>query len=168
MHVEEFGLPNPNPDLFTVDWAKGNLCQPSQDYFYIGKTDPSVYEMVVQPPIGGCDTVMLSGSKAASYVNFGFDFKDSPISSAKRCHDYDPSVRLVYWPGHDCFLASHPTDEAELEAAFDARDYSKWKLHRLTWGGQPEPMLKAQRLGDGGFNVVNFACNPAGNHIFWP
>ncbi len=122
-------------------------------------------------------TLMLRGSESAHYILISIEKyvaiytpegAINVITSIKRCRDYDPSIRLVEYPGHDFFLTSFPDDPAQLDLPFDQRDYSKWTLHKVTWSNDPTPEMQTTPFGPSGFNVVNFAVNPEATYIFWP
>jgi len=143
----------------------------------IGDIDPTVYEAdfcpgsYVSDPLYGVPWyLMLRGSNKAHYVrtvlsNYSPDgiFR---FTTPKPCGDFDPSVRLVWSPGVDGFLASYPDDPAQLTCAADEKDYSKWSLHKITWTTTNSPQLQVEPIGPSGFNVVNFAVR--GDFIFWP
>lgn len=82
------------------------------------------------------------------------------------CGDLDPSIRLVWCPAVSGFLASYPSDPAQLELADDERDYSQWSLHKFTWTNDKTPKMQVEPIGPTGFNVLNFVCR--GNFLFWP
>ena len=130
--------------------------------------DLSVFEHVLYPKIADKYTLMLRGSQKSFYYLVGLDTDAGAFSSATRCKDYDTSTRLVYWPGHDCFLLSYPTDTTQLGKAQGERDYSSWTLHKATWGTGATPELQMSAIGPQGFNIAAFALNQAGTFMFWP
>lgn len=163
---------DPHLGVLIIDWFSGEIARPDLSAFDIGDFDSSVYELVVHPltlwTTKSAYTLMLRGAETASYVLLSVNTRMGSVDFLVRCEDYDPNVRLVPWPGHDCFLASFPNDDSALGAGPDEHDYAQWTLHQLNWSDDPKPRLVGDKVGPQGFNVGNFACNPAGSFLFWP
>ena len=111
---------------------------------------------------------MMHGSQTSHYWQLKFNFYDNTLTEFVRCADYDPTIRLVYWKGHDAFLVAYPTDESQLNASADQRDYSSWTLHQARWTDDPTPELQVDPIGPDNFTIVNFGVSPDGLYIFWP
>lgn len=136
--------------------------------------------------------IMLRGAKQVHYLSMYLNVETVSDNSrefhvynhATSAGDLDPSIRLVPCPAQGYFLASYPADQAELSLPADQRDYASWTLHKVTcvnsgdydayedidsfswhrWNAN----LEFEPIGPSGFNVVNFAVNPAGTFLFWP
>jgi len=115
-------------------------------------------------------TLMVRGSEKCHYLLLNVDLYDTsnPLSSVQRCEDYSPSIRLVPCGKRGYYFTSYPDDPAQLALPVSSQDYSKWSLHKVVWSKDAKPRLQATSAGPLGFNVVNFAVNPAGTYIFWP
>ncbi|MBP3885812.1 MAG: hypothetical protein J6D54_12875 [Olsenella sp.] len=121
--------------------------------------------------------VMVRGANKAHYRSM---FVVQSTYSGDHSHtagagDYDPSIRLVPCRAQGYYLASYPTDKAQLDLPADQRDYSSWTLHKVTVSNTSyddpwnySASLEFTPIGPSGFNVMSFAVNPAGTFLFWP
>ncbi len=138
--------------------------------------------------LGKAYTLMLTSLMKETYLyimRLGFDEDDNPVvTSAKQAPTLETSTHLVWWPNHDSFLTSFPTEEYLAEINENGLwknplewDRSKWVLQKCWWVEEHDspydetlttPVLRFKQIGPDGFSFSNFGVNSAGTFIFWP
>ena len=136
----------------------------------------TLHRMTISPKVSGAYTLSLTSTKESYFFLLRLDDEKAVFSSIKQAAVLDDEIRLLPWPGHDCFLTNYPSAEylaemnnSDLWKHPDQWDRSKWILQKAVWDEEYDtPVLKCTPIGPEGFNIDNFGINNAGTFIFWP
>lgn len=136
----------------------------------------TLHRMTISPKVSGAYTLGLTSTKESYFFLLRLDEEKAVFTSIKQAAVLEDEIRLLPWPGQDCFLTNYPSEEylaemnnSDLWKHPDQWDRSKWILQKAVWDeDNGTPVLKCTPIGPEGFNIDNFGINNAGSFIFWP
>lgn len=180
--VGDYGFMKTRISFVLINQSKGTWQVPDIDERQ--KTDEAfeaidvatLHRMTISPKVSGAYTLSLTSASESYFFVLRLDEEESVFTSIKEAAMLEDQIRLLPWPGQDCFLTNYPTEEylAEMNETDlwkhpDEWDRSKWVLQRAEWvEDNGTPVLKCTPIGPEGFNIDNYGINNAGSFIFWP